>query len=304
MTVRQQISDGRPSARIVGAGLAHAADRDGVSDPPDAPFPEAKKAVPHVGVLHAPPRSPQRRTPQSALWKAMKKADYDYWALGGASHHQTVGKKERAWHAGPTAGRHPSEAGPQGGLLVTLEAGEKPQVAFRPFAPLCWADLVLDDLENAATAHALLQRAQQAFAPVRGEGTRTAWLVRFTLTGSCPLASALRQEDDRARLEARLTQHLDIDAAFVRLRHLTPPAHPERHRNEPHVLSEVLALLDRAAEDTALLRELAPRELAAAPSEDPQEDYLHELIEALDREACARLLREPPSETPSETSSE
>jgi hypothetical protein len=304
VTLRSE--EGRPLARIVGAG--HAGPE--AEAPRAAAFPRPNGGeVPHVGVLPAPLPRPQKDRPQKetsgakassrrTFQRALKSAGYAYWALGGAPRgplvEETAGE-DSAWYAGPLVARGPARHGPQGGLLVRLEAGElevgeaPPQVAFRSFAPLRWADVTLGDLEATNTQHALIQQAQRAFENAAGEEEdRADWLARFTLTGGCPLASELREEEGRRRLEDALEDHLDLEAAFVRARHLTPPVDPARHRDEPHVLSEALALLDHAAADPARLRELAPDTLASGATDDD----LRALTEALDREACARLLRD------------
>ena len=280
---------GQPLAHVVGAGHTDA------GPPTGGAFPKpSNNELPHVGLLHAP--RPAGTENASPVPEAVRDAGYAYWALGGAPRHQQApGVENTAWYAGPTAGRRPVEGGLLGGLLVTLEAGQAPQVAFRPVAPLCWADVLLDDLDGADTRHELLQRAQRAFEQVKDGSDHTAWLVRFTLAGGCPLAPSLYEEDARGRLEEALAEHLDLEAAFVRLRHLTPPVDPDRHRGEPHVLSEALAVLDRAAADPALLQELAPGVLAALPSDADPQAYLRERLPALDREACVRLLRERPA---------
>jgi hypothetical protein len=284
--------DGRPLARVIGAGVGDPA-ADAV---PSGPFPDPGDDLPHIGLLHAALPENGERAPAPFRRAQPKNGRYAYWALGGAPRHQPVpDAEERAWYAGPTAPRGPQQAGMQGGLLVALGAGQPPQVTFRSFAPLCWVDLTLDDLEGVSTQHALLRQAERALETARPERAAPAYLARFTLTGGCPLAPSLREPEARRRLEAALAAHLDVEAAFVRLRHLTPPARPGRHRDDPHVLREALALIDRAAEDPALLRELAPGVLAAAPppgEEDAPERYLREHLAALDREACARLLRD------------
>ena len=301
--------EGEPIAHVVGAGY--------VGPETDAPrraaFPRPRADVPHVGLLPAPlsEGTPEEDAPgaeepsRRALRRTLTNAGYAYWALGGASRGPLVeGGKEQAaaWYAGPTAGRGPAHAGPQGGLLVRIGAAgdEAPHVSFRSFAPLRWTDLTLDALDDADTQHALLQRAQRAFREATaadetaadetaaGEEDAIARLARFTLTGGCPLASDLHTGDGRRRLKAALEDHLDLEAAFVRLRHLTLPADPERHRGEPHVLSEALDLLDRAAADPARLREWGPDVRAAGETDDD----LRALLDGLDREACARLLRD------------
>lgn len=279
---------GEPVIRIVGSGRSTPAEEE----PADAVFPPAEEAVPHVGLLHV--SSAEARS--ADLRHAFERAGYAYWALGGAPRRRAADAEAPAWYAGVLAGRTPTEAGPQGGLLVSLKAGQEPRVSFQSFAPLCWADLYLDDLAAVDTQHALLQRAGRTFKERADDEHQAAWLARFTLAGGCPLAPSLHEGQARRDLEAALAEHLDLEAAFVRLRHLTPPVDPVRHRDEPHVLSEALALLDRAQANPSLLRELAPDVLAAAPEDSTTEGYLSELAEALDREACARLLRKAPPE--------
>ena len=311
-TVTLTNEEGRPLVHIVGTGHSEGTSqqRPPSEKPHTTAFPDATEALPYVGLFHdgssgaSGEAASDRRDP--ARQAAMREAGYAYWALGGASQpHQAVDEATQAWYAGPLMGRRPPQVGPQGGLLVAIEAEQKPHVSFQALAPLYWADLTLSDLEAVRTPHALLRRAQrafllqqsqQAFEEGQGDDVRTAWLARFTLTGACPLASSLHERSAQEELEAMLAEHLDLEGAFVRLRHLTVPADPDSHRQEAHVLSETLSLLDQAASDAALLRELAPDELAALPDDDDPDAYLCELVETLDREACAHLLRRAPSQ--------
>lgn len=284
--------DGRPLARIVGAGPTGLTG----DEHPRTGFPPSDGSVPHVGVLHTPLAGADGVAPSAHRGSALapetlRQTGYAYWALGHVHRRQQADEEAHAWYAGPLMGRYPSEPGPQGGLLVTLEAGQAPHVVFQPFAPLCWADVVLDGLEEVRTQHTLLQRAHQAFADQYGAEAPAGWFARFTFVGGCPLAPALHDPATREQLETALTEHLGLEAAFVRQRHLTLPAEPDRHRDEPHVLSEALALIDRAADDPTLLQELAPDVLAAPSNSSDPEAYLRALTEALDREACTHLLR-------------
>lgn len=282
--------DGDPLAYVIGSGHEAARERDNLA----AAFPPPEEDVPHIGLLHATVEGADGHDEHA--WVApcttddLARTGYAYWALGHVHRRQQVGELP-AWYAGCLQGRGPAEAGPQGGLLVTLEAGAPPEVAFRPFAPLQWATLTLDDLAGCTTRPALEQHVRQhfeAYAAAHDAGAEADWLVQVTLTGACPMADLVHDAEQAADVEQALAKALGVVDVELRPHRLTRPAALDEHREQPHLLGEVLSLLDEVRDNPALLAELAPEPLAAT-AEDRQA-YLRSLLADLDREAAALLL--------------
>ena len=114
------------------------------------------------------------------------------------------------------------------------------------------------------------------------------------LRGACELAPLLANADERTELAAQLREDLGVLDVEVRDRGLHRPVEVEAHRDQPHLLGQTLALLDRAKADDAALDGIAPVQLAGGDGAQSAERraYLRELLQDLDAEAAVRLLRE------------
>ncbi len=285
--------EGAPQATVVAAGHVDAHEEANLA----ARFPEADGNTPTIGLLHAHVTSAaqvdahDRYAPCTV--EDLQAPGYDYWALGHIHTRQQVDADANAWYPGNLQGRSPRETGARGGLLVTLDDGP-PDVDFRPFAPTRWEHIVLDDLEEADTVQALVQRATAAFAERAGDAQATNWLLRLTLRGPCPMADDLASPDQVEELEQVFAERLSVRDVEVRTRSLVPPVDPEEHRGETHLIGEVLSLLDRLETDDEALDAVAPDVVAGVPDDDPdaRRRYLRSLLDGLDREAVARLLDE------------
>jgi DNA repair exonuclease SbcCD nuclease subunit len=304
-TIELTEPDGTPRATVVAAGHVDAHEEANLA----ARFPEASGPEPTIGLLHAHVTSASqveahdRYAPCTA--EDLRAPGYDYWALGHIHTRQQVDEEAHAWYPGNLQGRSPRETGARGGLLVTLNDGAAPDVEFRSFAPARWESLTLDNLDDAETVQALVQRAQTAYREVvqadeSAGATATDWLLRVILRGPCPLADELSSPDQVEELEQVLAQRLDPGAGSgqgvrdveVRTRHLVPPVDPDTYRDETHLAGEVLDLLDRARADDETLDTIAPDVLAGCSDDDPEarRAYLRSLLDGLDREAIARLI--------------
>jgi DNA repair exonuclease SbcCD nuclease subunit len=282
-----------PQATVVAAGHVDAHEETNLA----AQFPAANDDTPTIGLLHAHVTSAtqveahDRYAPCSV--EDLRAPGYDYWALGHIHTRQQVDEAANAWYPGNLQGRSPRETGARGGLLVTLDDGP-PDVDFRPFAPTRWEHLILDDLETADTVQALAQQATAAFAERAGTAQATNWLLRLTLRGPCPMADDLASREQVEELEQVLAERLSVRDVEVRTRSLVPPVDPDEHRDETHLIGEVLALLDRAQTDDEALDAIAPNVVAGGPGDDSEtrRAYLRSLLDGLDREVVARLLAE------------
>ncbi len=286
--------NGEVIAKIVGAGHVTKKEQDNLA----TAFPVAEGGIPHIGLLHTQVTSAQsveshdRYAPCAV--DDLQRTRYHYWALGHIHVRQQVCDKAQAWYAGNMQGRNPRETGAKGGLLVTLDGSGAAEVEFRAFAPTQWAALKLDNLEEVHTLHDLEQKARQAFEKALEEhGEAKDWLLRFVLTGECPLADEIHSGSQQDEIEEDLARELDVLDVEVRAQRLTRPVDVDKHRGEPHLLGEVLDLIDEAAMDPALLHDLAPEALAGAPTDEAdREAYLQSLLEGLNREAVLRMLVE------------
>ena len=287
-------SAGDEEVRIVAAGHETAHEQRNLA----AQFPPATSAVPHIGVLHTQVTSAagghrhDRYAPCSP--NDLKAVQYAYWALGHVHVQQPIDGVENAWYAGNLQGRHARETGPKGGLLVTIR-NNTVTVEPRTFAPTQWVDLRLDDLDDVTHVQALEERVRDAHAAHTQDAPATDWLLRVTLSGGCPLASALQTAEQQRDLAETLTEGLDVRDVEVDTSHLTLPVDPDAYRGEVHLLGEVLDLIDRMDTDPALCREVLPEPLAGRPvanrdAFDVHDPYLRRLLDGLDREAVSRLL--------------
>lgn len=287
---------GTLAARIITAGHATAREERNLA----ATFPPRTDArVPHIGLLHAHvTRASQvdrhdRYAPCSI--DDLRAAEYDYWALGHIHQRQEVDAESHAWYAGNIQGRSPRETGAKGALLVEVEAGRAPSVAPISLAPIRWETITLDHLAETATVRELTAQARQALKATLTQdgGTSVAMrdvIVRVELRGASPLADTLTDTDAVTELEAVLADQLGVLDAEIQRHNLTPPVDVEAYRGEMHLAGEVLDVLERAMNDDAVLADVSP-EVWASFQDDPSPSAVRQLLDALDREAIARLVR-------------
>jgi hypothetical protein len=109
----------------------------------------------------------------------------------------------------------------------------------------------------------------------------------------CPMADELQIESRRLAIEEQLAQHLNVDDVELRVGYVTRPVDVDAYRDEAHLLSEVLKVIETLSENPELLDDLVPEPLAAQPkSAEERKAYLSSLLGALDREAIVRLTDE------------
>ena len=295
--IELQDVDGKPIARVVGAGFATKKEPDNLT----LHFPDAKDSIPYIGIVHTWVRSALGAQDRKGFdvspsdVKNLKSKGYLYWALGGVHHRQRLAGASQAWYPGNFMGRRPEESGQRGGLLVTLTEENLLNVEPRFFSSVQWFDITLSNLEQASDVEDLFRYAEQEFDTQKNHDEAFAvQLVRLTLKGMCPIAEELQSETRRAVLEEKLAQHLNVDDVEIRVEHFTPLVDIQSYRNEPHLLSEVLGILDAVTTDPGLIEELAPEHLAHKVDGEQREHYLASLLTGFDREAIVRLTREEP----------
>lgn len=284
--------DGEVCARVVAAGHVDSHESANLV----ARFPTIDDPLPTIGLAHAhvtsaaQVESHDRYAPCAV--EDLRAVEYDYWALGHIHARQRVDEEARAWYPGNLQGRSPRETGPRGGLLVTLGADREPEVEFRPFAPIRWEHLVLEDLQEVDTVQSLVEEVQVAHQSAVEDARADDWLLRVTLRGPCPMADRLGTAAQRDELADVLADRLHVLDVEVRTRHLVPPVDPDAYRDETHLVGEVLATFDEVSANDEVLERIAPEELAGLSDDEPEarQGYLRSLLKGLDREAVARLI--------------
>lgn len=270
-----------------------------------ASFPVAPGPQPAVGLLHADVGGAQGAPDDEAgnvyAPAALSDLDssYDYWALGHIHKRQRLREDSPAWYPGNLQGRDFGETGAKGALVVDLNPHEAPQVRFRPLASVRWERLSVSDLDETraigdvhAAVRAKFDRLREADDVFFGDEE---WILRVELSGPCPLAALLRQDEECDGLAEYLCESLGALDVEVRDAGLHRPISIDEYRGQPHVLGEALNLILNARADDAALARLVPRELALAdkfPEGAKRLEYLRELLSGLDATAAERLLRE------------
>ncbi len=292
--IELQDVDGAPIARLVAAYTGHTRDDlSGIS------FPQAKEGIPYIGVAHTRVlsavgvRTGQDEEAPACEVRRLKSPGYLYWALGSVHHRQKLNGITNAWYPGNLVGRSAGEAGVKGGLLVSLQQEGQIGVEFKPFSSVRWFDIALQDLEHVSDLDDLFRFVEQAYDhQIDTSEPAAIQLIRLTLSGMCPLASELQSEARRAAIEEKLALHLDVEDVSMQLRDLTAPVDVDSFRSEPHLLSEVLRILESVPDRPDLLEELTPHPLAREMDDEERNTYLSRLLVTLDREAIVRLTRD------------
>lgn len=267
-------------------------------------FPPAPGPHPTVALLHADVGGAQGAPDDEAgnvyAPAALSDLDpsYDYWALGHIHKRQRLREDSPVWYPGNLQGRDFGETGAKGALVVDLNPPEPPHVRFQPLASVRWERLTVSDLDEShaigdvhAAVRAKFDGLREADNALLGDEE---WILRVQLSGPCPLAALLRQEEERDGLAEYLCESLGALDVEVRDTGLVPPIDLSRHIGQRHVLGEALELIERARVDDNLLSRLAPSELALGgehAEEAERLEHLRGLLSGLDAAAAERLLR-------------
>ena len=175
---------------------------------------------------------------------------YDYWALGHV--HQRATIDGRLHYPGNLMGCNPGETGAKGASLVTLIPGALPQIEFIPLSPVVWADAELSDHPEAETLadaeDLILESLQSQNMP------DTRLCARVSLTGVWGCAEECWGPQGEENLQA-LARNLEqsLRALSVEITAEVSPCVPvEAFRNQPHILSRMLDLVDQLETDDEL----------------------------------------------------
>lgn len=290
-----ETENGDPRAVIVGA--AHHSQREAQNLARCFP-PVDSQTVPHIAMLHcvvtgsAGSESHDRYAP--CEMQDLVDKGYVYWALGHVHKPQQLADEPYIVYPGNIMGRHPGETGPRGGCLVNIDK-QQVSVEFLPLSPVYWADVVVTGLQDCRNLMELEQHIVSVIEKhlsQQASGMRP--LVRATLSGPSPLASELRSSDNLAVLTDSIQSALDLDYLEFEVKGIVHAANPQQYLAEPHVLGKALQLWQQALQDDAVLERIAPEIIAGISNRDGKSKkvYLRELLQGLDYELVARLLKE------------
>lgn len=288
-------NEGNTRAVIVGAG--HEGNRE--SENLARLFPHADDAgALYIGLLHTlvtgsrGDADHERYAP--CTLDDFKGKGYKYWALGHIHTREVMTEDPYAVYPGNLIGRNPREVGPKGAYLVEIYDNNILKIDFHHLAPLCWADLSVNNLDGADDFE-MLQRI--IIESVQEDLERNNWpgriLLRLNLEGPCPLYQEFSNKENIEVLIEELALALNLAYLEIIPDNLIPPIEPNKYRDEPHILSTLLSILDSIKTDDELLLKLAPEQLAGYYKKSDKKgkvQYLRSLLKGMDYEAVVRLV--------------
>lgn len=228
----------------------------------------------------------------------LRRAGYDYWALGHVHVPQELSMDPPIWYSGSLQGRSHGEQGEHGALLVDLGDRHAPEVSFRPLASIRWETLRVDALGGIRSFDALLGHAAALWRDTRAEepgAPGTEWMVRVDLAGASPLWSELQREEDLETLAAELRDLLGVLDVIVTASAVHPVIDLDEHRARTDVLGEALRLAERVRSGEVTIPLVSADDLAGAPGASPEavQAYVRSLLEDIEGEIAARLIEDP-----------
>jgi DNA repair exonuclease SbcCD nuclease subunit len=286
--VRVTDRDGNAVGIVVGAGHASETEAGNLA----ATFPDVDETLPVVGLLHThvatahASEGHDRYAPSTA--GDYERLAYSYWALGHIHIRQQAVAGLPVFYAGNLQGRNPREHGEKGGYVIEAHPQAAAEPTFVCFAPVRWERLAVDASPDSSSPVALVDDLARRIDAIRGSPSEEL-AVRIELSGTSPLARALRDEGERRQIEEGLVESTGVLEVQLRANGLSQPFDPAALRESPTVVSKALELIEAAEGDPELLESLAPEDLATAVSAGEERcTHLATLLSGLSDELVQR----------------
>jgi DNA repair protein SbcD/Mre11 len=264
-------------------------------------LPRPEGALPEVGLLHTQVQTSAgadrhgRYAPSDLSY--LRRAGYDYWALGHIHVPQELSADPPIWYSGSLQGRSHGEQGERGAVLVDLSDRGAPLVSFRPLASVRWETMPIGGLDAVTSFDGLVGHVAAAWQRARASDPGlpgTEWMVRLAPTGPCPLWAELQSEEGRDTLAGEARDVLGVLDVVVAGEATHPVIQLDEHRGRTDVLGEALRLLADVRSGGATLPDVVADDLAGAAgaSQEAVAEYVRELLAGVDGPLAARLLEE------------
>jgi len=285
-------SEGATIAKIVGVGHQSKKEARNLV----AQFPRSNEEVPHIGLVHAMVTNASgvekhdRYLPCSK--EDLEDKNYTYWALGHIHVWQQVSQKQRIYYSGNLQGRHPRETGEKGGLIVTIDDYNYVKVEFRSFSTIQWESIQIKDLSEITNYNDLKNNLIATIDTyLVNNNIKKRLILRLELEGPCFLKEELRDSENLLQLQEDLKYSLNLLAVELKVDKLLKPYNTEFLKDGRHVLSKVLANIDRlkateGLEDFEINRLISK----GIRSQEAKEQYFKRLLEGLEVEAIGRMV--------------
>ena len=228
-------------------------------------------AVPTIGLLHT-ALDPGGLEYVPCSIEDLAAQELDYWALGHVHHPRTIGGAPGAYPGIPQP-RHIGEPAVGGCLIVELDAGEPPEIAFVPTASVAWQSVEIDveeldsggerrvanltDLEGHLVDEgldvqnrSLEELVAHDFSVEEADWEPTGFICRWSLRGRGEVHEVLADADGEVSvIEEHVRDRLREDDPFVwteAIRDRTEPPLPDRETlvEENDVIAEFVDLVD------------------------------------------------------------
>ena len=221
-------------------------------------YPSPRRGMFNIGVLHTGLGGMDGHDDYAPCALAdLSAKGYDYWALGHVHRRQVL--HERPWvvFPGNLQGRHLRETGPKGAVLVSVEEGEA-ELHDLDLDVVRWETIEVR-VSGAENLSDVAECIGSAAAPAAAAAGERLLVCRVRLRGRTPLHGRLLADPERLLAEARAAVlGLGEEGGWVAQVDIEtrPPVSAGDLRARADALGDLARMLNEAADDPDLLREL------------------------------------------------
>lgn len=174
-----------------------------VKDDLAAAYPEARRALFNIGLLHTALDGKLGHDPYAPCrLDALVNKGYEYWALGHVHHRHVLHQEPWVVFPGNLQGRHARETGPKGATLVTVEGDRVSSVEHRALDDVRWESSAID-ATGAKNPDDVLERIQKAVALAQAGADGRLLAMRIEVQGRTPAHAAIAHDLERWIEEVR-----------------------------------------------------------------------------------------------------